>query len=627
MTQESNSEEIVAALAMGANDCVSKPLNFDVLFARVEAQLAMRRQAESRTKSLLAINRTLRIELAARKRAATASLLTEVPRYQQFYDDTPSIFFTLDAGGKILSVNRFGAHYMGYSVAELLGQTVHKLVAEQDRITFAERLTTSVAAPETVHRWEMYKLHKSGQHLWVRDIARAAPGAHGRVNILIASEDISDTHYLAQQLSHQASHDELTGLVNRREFERRLQRVLKAAREERSEHALCCIDLDKFKIINDTCGHVAGDELLRQVATLLQRGVRSRDTVARLGGDEFGILLEHCAPEQARQIANGLRQIVDQFRFSWDQSNFHIGASVGLVPIDGSSGDMSSVLSAADSACYVAKEAGRNRMHEYCESDTLLARRDTEIQRVLKIDRALEEDRWVLFYQPIVALNGAIDEGSHYELLIRMRDDDGIPAPAGKFIATAERFNMITRIDRWVLNAAFTWLAAHPAQLERTSLCAINISGHSLADEEFCRAVIQQFEETGVPFEKICFEITETAAIVNMAKTIRFMATFKTLGCQFSLDDFGSGLSSFAYLKNLPVDYLKIDGQFVKDIVEDSSDMEMVRSINGIGHVMGKKTIAEFVENEAILTRLREMGVDYAQGYYLGAPRPLDEFV
>ncbi|MBA2492311.1 MAG: diguanylate cyclase [Gammaproteobacteria bacterium] len=336
----------------------------------------------------------------------------------------------MDSGGKILSVNAFGATYLGYGVAELLHRPAHTLVWEHDRTTLVERLAACIATPETVHRWEICKLHKNGQPLWVRDIARAMPDGEGRVNILVVSEDISETHYLAQQLSHQASHDELTGLVNRREFERRLQRVLRTAREERSKHALCCIDLDKFKIINDTCGHVAGDELLRQVATLLQRGVRNRDTVARLGGDEFGVLMEHCSSQQARLVADGLRGIVDQFRFTWDKVQFHVGASIGLVPIDGTIEDASSVLSAADSACYVAKDAGRNRVHEYSESDTLLARRDTEIQRVLKIDRALEENRWVLFYQPIVALDGSQDAGAHYEILIRMRGDDGIPTPA-----------------------------------------------------------------------------------------------------------------------------------------------------------------------------------------------------
>ncbi|MGH8502040.1 MAG: two-component system response regulator [Gammaproteobacteria bacterium] len=639
VTLKLDSDDIVTALKLGANDYVNKPIDFAVLFARIDTQLA-RRQAElelrkiqgdlerrvhERTLKLLTINKTLNNEIAERKRAEDALRVGE-RRYRELYDDTPSMFFTLDARGTILSVNKFGAEYVGYSVTELVGQPVQILFREQDKKALHERLTACLCAPDIIHRWEICKRRKNGHPLWVRESARVMTDAQGNPCVLVVCEDISEAHYLSQQLAHQASHDDLTGLVNRREFERRLQRVLKTAREDGSEHALCYLDLDQFKIINDTCGHIAGDELLRRLADLLKKSVRQRDTLARLGGDEFGVLMEQCSLAQARQVADDLRKLIERFRFTWDNAQFHVGASVGLVPITAGSEDISSVLSAADSACYVAKDAGRNRVHEYDVSDTLTSRRDTEIKRVLQIDRALEEGRFTLYYQPIVSIATGKTAGLHYELLVRMRGKDGRILAADSFLQTAERFNLVPKLDRWVVNTAFTWLKDHPAQLERTFLCAINLSGHSLVDEEFCYAVLYQLEKSGIPPEKICFEVTETAAIVNMTKAMRFISVLKERGCLFSLDDFGSGLSSFAYLKNLPVDFLKIDGQFVKDIVDDPTDFEMVKSINGIGHVMGKKTIAEFVENDAILQKLRDIGVDYAQGYGIGRPQPLEEF-
>jgi diguanylate cyclase (GGDEF)-like protein/PAS domain S-box-containing protein len=636
VTLKADSDDVIAALRMGANDYVTKPVDFPVLFARIEAQLARRRaeravrqaQAElerrvqERTRELLSANEALSREITERKRAELAIQAGE-RRYRALYDETPAMFFTLDANGTMLSVNKFGAEHMGFELTELVGQPVAMLFRPEDRKLQQDRLQACLAKPDVVHRWEIYKLRKDGQPLWVRESARALVEGEHR-SVLVVCEDISEAQFLSQQLSHQASHDDLTGLVNRREFERRLARILKTAREDQSEHALCYLDLDQFKVINDTCGHAAGDELLRQLGDLLQRKIRHRDTLARLGGDEFGALLEHCSLAQARRVANALREAIGSHEFVWLGASYGVGASIGLVPITAASEDLTSVLSAADSACYIAKDAGRNRVHEFHAQDALMVRRHDELQRVTQIDRALQRDQLQLFYQPIVPLTGEAEPGCHYELLVRLKSDSGEIIEPAHFLPTAERFNLIPKLDRWVLNAALNWLIQHPGQLERTFICAINLSGLSLVDDEFRLAVLRQLDETGVPPAKICFEITETAAIVNMAKATRFIRALKTKGCRFALDDFGSGLSSFAYLKNLPVDFLKIDGVFVKDIVDDRTDFEMVRSINGIGHVMGKKTIAEFVENEAILAKLRELGVDYGQGYGIGLPRPLD---
>ena len=439
--------------------------------------------------------------------------------------------------------------------------------------------------------------------------------------------DVTDAHHMAQQIAYQATHDVLTELVNRQEFEHRLRRVLETARTEQAEHALCYLDLDQFKVINDTCGHVAGDELLRQLGGLLQQKVRKRDTLARLGGDEFGVLMEHCSLNQALRVANSLREAVEEYRFAWEDKRFNIGVSMGLVPITESSESIIRVLGAADTACYAAKDEGRNRIHVYREDDAELAKRHGEMQWVARIQRALEEQRFHLNFQPISPVNSSRQEGTHYELLLRMQDEEGHTVLPGAFLPAAERYNLATKLDGWVVRTAFEWLGKNPKHLEQLYLCEINLSGQSLGDSEFLELVVRQLRESAIPPEKVCFEVTETAAITNLTSATHFIQTLKGVGCQFALDDFGSGLSSFAYLKTLPADFLKIDGLFVKDIADDPTDLAMVKSINEIGHTMGKRTVAESVENAAILQKLKErgIGVDYAQGYHIGRPKPIAE--
>jgi diguanylate cyclase (GGDEF)-like protein len=426
---------------------------------------------------------------------------------------------------------------------------------------------------------------------------------------------------------HQATHDALTGLVNRREFERRLERVLATAQTEGAEHALCYADLDQFKIINDTCGHIAGDALLRQLGTLLPTKIRKRDTLARLGGDEFGVLMEHCSLNQARRVANAMLRTLEDYRFIWNGNSFSIGASIGLVPITVNSTSITYLLSAADSACYAAKERGRHRISIYREGDEELAKRQGEMQWAARLPRALETNRFRLYYQPIRALNGVHSSGDHYELLLRMEDEEGQLILPGAFLPAAERYGFSNKLDRWVIRLAFDWLQKHNQQLDQLALCSINLSGHSLGEDAFLEDLVTLVKQSQIPPQKICFEITETAAITNLSNATRFIKTLKARGCQFALDDFGSGLSSFAYLKNLPVDFLKIDGLFVKDIANDPLDLALVKSINDIGHVMGKKTIAEFVENKAVREKLEAIGVDYGQGFSIGRPRPIEDML
>ena len=466
-------------------------------------------------------------------------------------------------------------------------------------------------------------IHKSGNICWAYEKGQGVFNDDDELEYLDgAIFDITESHELSEKLSYYASHDVLTGLLNRREFEQRLKRVLETSRHDTSEHALCYMDLDQFKVINDTCGHIAGDNLLDQLSKELSKHIRKRDTFARLGGDEFGILMEYCTVSQAKYIANKCRKAVSEYQFFWEEHTFKIGVSIGLVPITKMSGSMIDVLKEADSACYAAKDAGRNRIHVYHSDDIALAKRHGEMLWVSRINDAISENRFHVFFQPIEPINHK-NSGIHIEALVRIIENKKMILP-GQFLPAAERYNISTKIDRWVVQKTFELLTHNNFFLDKLFLCCINLSGQSLADKKFLKFITRLFKTFNMPPDKICFEITETAAIANFSNAIEFITALKKLGCKFALDDFGSGLSSFAYLKNLPVDYLKIDGMFVKDITSDPLDFAMVKSINEIGHVMGKETIAEFVENSEILLKLKDIGVDYAQGYCIGKPKELD---
>ncbi len=385
------------------------------------------------------------------------------------------------------------------------------------------------------------------------------------------------------------------------------------------------MDLDQFKVVNDTCGHVAGDELLRQLGHVLQDTVRQSDTLARLGGDEFGVLLERCTKRQALRTVTELQQAIQNLQFSWEGQIFRIGVSIGLVAITETTPSLVELLQQADAACYMAKDLGRNRIHVFRPGDTEMSLRHGEMQWVARINHALAENRFTLYAQNIVPLDNSTD--IHYELLLRMLGENGDIIQPGAFLPAAERYDIMDKLDAWTVETSFKLVASNPAFVEQVHFITINLSGQSLTNMNFLNTVIAQIKEYKINASKICFEITETAAISNLRAATAFISKLRELGCRFALDDFGSGLSSFGYLKNLQVDYLKIDGMFVKDIVDDPIDHAMVKSINDIGHVMGMKTIAEFVENDAIKGMLREIGVDYAQGYYIGRPQPFDEIL
>jgi len=464
-------------------------------------------------------------------------------------------------------------------------------------------------------------IRRDGNELYIESTASPIRDGKGTVTGgVLVFHDVSESRELNRRLSYHASHDILTGLVNRREFENRLERALKSAKARETSYALCYLDLDQFKIVNDSCGHSAGDALLGQLGALLKSKIRWRDTLARLGGDEFGVLLESCSLDEAMQAAETLRLAIGEYKFMWDDRSFRLGVSIGVVPIAAENEDVAALLGAADSACQAAKEAGRNRIHSFQENDIDLMRRRREMQWAARINNALEENRFELFRQTIQPLQTE-EDGAHYEILLRMRDETGGIISPGLFIEAAERYSITPSIDRWVIRSAFRWLVSEADERERLALCSINLSGQSFSDEKFLPFVVEQFQMSGIDATKICFEITETAAIASYSQANRFINALKDLGCKFALDDFGTGLSSFGYLKHFPVDFLKIDGSFVKEILHDPIDREMVRSINEIGHLTGKQTIAEFAENEEIITMLRGMGVDYAQGYGVSEPK------
>ncbi len=457
----------------------------------------------------------------------------------------------------------------------------------------------------------------------------AAPIRNGRQEMdgaVIAFRDVTRQREMAEQVSWQASHDALTGLINRREFERRVEQALAGVRKHGGQHALLFLDLDQFKVVNDTCGHAAGDELLRQLTHALSGRIRQSDTLARLGGDEFGVLLERCPIEQAHRVAEALRMVVEDFQFVWQDKIFKVGVSIGGVPIADPAKTLASLMSAADSACYFAKDSGRNRVHLATGEDGELAERHGQMEWVSRIHKALNEERFRLWFQEIRPVGGRDACGDHYELLMRMVDEEGRPVPPMAFIPAAERYDLMPAIDRWVVRTAFAFIERAHAPGARSLGCAsINLSGASIGDPNFLAFVQSELAARRLDPRAICFEITETAAIANLTRAAHFIAELKAKGFRFSLDDFGSGMSSFAYLKNLPVDFLKIDGSFVKDMHRDPIDRAMVEAIHRVGHVMGLATIAEFVESDEILACLREIGVDYAQGYGVARPRPLEE--
>lgn len=566
------------------------------------------------------------LDITERRRAEEA-LLEEKEKAQVTLHSIGDAVITTDDRSRVEYLNPIAEALTGWTAAEARGQplaNVFRIVEEQSRREAADPVARCLSEGMIVGLANHSVLiSRDGKEYNIDDSAAPIRGRDGRIlGAVLVFHDVTETRRLAQQMAHDATHDALTGLVNRRELELRLERALESAKSYGTQHALCYLDLDQFKIVNDAAGHAAGDELLRQIKSLLAGAFRERDTLARLGGDEFGLLLDNCPLPRAVEIARSVVKSIGDYCFVWNNRGFQIGVSIGLVPVTAASESTGQLLSQADVACYTAKEQGRGRVHVYERLDSEPAQRHRELLRAATLRDALEQSRFRLYWQPIMTLGGERPEPVCYEMLLRLLDDDGQIVPPAAFIPAAERFGLMTAIDRWVIDRALQIYVRHfagtPVHI------AINLSGNSLNEESLLDFVRTRFQTLSIPPGKICFEITETAAIHNLAQAAELMQELKGLGSQLTLDDFGSGLSSFRYLKALPIDYLKIDGSFVHTIDIKDSDRAIVAAINQLGHTLGMRTIAEHACSPAIVEQLRLLGVDYAQGYALGMPEPVD---
>ena len=540
-------------------------------------------------------------------------------------EQSPNVVVITDVHGQIEYVNPRFCDITGYAAAEVIGKNPRLLSSGEASPEIYEDLWQTLLAGQE-WRGVLHNRKKNGELYWAEEVISPIMDGKGVITHFIAlQEDVTEVRRISEEINYQTTHDALTGLLNRRQFEVELERVVAHSNQHGSHHALCFIDIDQFKIINDTCGHMAGDEMLRQISNLIREQVRSRDILARPGGDEFLLLFEHASLAQAERMVQLIMNQLSRFRFQWQERNFPVEVSAGLAVIDGATKDASEAMKEVDTACYSAKDAGRNRIHIYNDEDEQQLTHKGYIQWASEIHAALDEDRFRLFAQQIQPLQQP--QASSFEVLIRLLSPSGNLVPPGAFLPAAERYNLAAQIDRWVITHTLKWMTEHLDQLDHIASLSINLSGQSLGDEALLGFIIRSIEHGTVPPQLIKFEITETAAISNLKDAQIFIRTLQGLGCSFALDDFGSGLSSFAYLKNLPVDQLKIDGMFVRDILTDPIDEAMVRSINEIGHIMKMQTIAEFVESEEIRQHLIELGVDFAQGYAIGKPLPIDEIL
>ncbi len=619
---------------------------------------------------LATANQKLAEEVRERQLAEAALRESEI-RFRSIFEGAAIGISLGDIEGRALATNPALERMLGYSGDELQGMELTKMLHPEDTADSWQLYQELVAGHLDYYQTQKRYIHKHGHLVWVRLTVSLVRDAGSQPQYSIGMmEDITERkgtqealqRYQEQleemvgertveltkaneQLSWQANHDELTGCANRYAFEQCLEEAVVSAKNLHQEHTLCYLDLDRFKIVNDTCGHVAGDELLRQLSGLLKTNCRRTDTVARLGGDEFCLLLYRCSLEQGMRVAQSLLENMQAFRFVWQDKIFSLGFSIGMVAINAESQSPDSVLGAADAACYIAKNNGRNRIHVYQANDQDLAKARNEVQWVARINQAMArsseatpltpENRFCLYYQPIASLSANSATREHYEVLLRLVNEKGELILPMAFLPAAERYNLMPAIDKWVVSTFFghlsriiarTSLTKNNGQLttdNQQSLYALNLSGASVNDDQFVNFLKEQFQLYQIPPQLICFEITETVAITNLSKAAQLIQELKALGCHFTLDDFGSSMSSFAYLKYLPVEYMKIDGAFVKEMADNPIHCAMVEAINRIGHVVGLQTIAECVADDSILEKVKNLGVDYAQGYRIGTPQPL----
>ena len=623
-----NTFDKILGFAVGGADYITKPFQIEEVLARVETHLSIQRlQKILQEKNLL-----LRQEIADHQRTQEA-LFFEKELAQVTLKSIGDAVITTDAHGFVTYLNPMAEYLTGWNEKEAQGLHLFEVFNIVNEFTKKILENPIVQALEQVKIVNLAKntilIARDGREFPIDDSAAPIQDRQGNViGAVIVFRDITESYNFTRQLSWQASHDALTGLINRRKFEQELEEAIASAKNEQHHHILCYLDLDQFKVVNDTCGHAAGDELLRQVTQLLQQRIRSTDTLARLGGDEFAFLLHQCSLEKGIEVAESYRQKVEEFRFYWQNKTFKIGVSIGVVAIDQHTKDKNTVLSIADACCYAAKNRGRNCIQVYQDNDYELVRQRKERQWVVQINQGLQENRFCLYYQKVTPIQGQ-NKPIYYEILLRFLSENGQLFSPAVFLPAGERYGLMPTIDRWVIQTFFSQYRHYYQQNfdrvdETHNLYALNISGSSINQPQFLDFFKEQLQQAEVPPQTICLEITETTAIANFDQAIKLINELKQLGCCFALDDFGHGLNSFDYIKHFPVDYLKIDGSFVKNLVNSEIDLAIVESFNRIGQVMNLQTIAEFVENAAILDKIGAIGVDYAQGYEISKPAPFD---
>lgn len=542
---------------------------------------------------------------------------------QLLYDENPAMLFRLDAEGRIVSLNNRAEVELGGDGERFLGERFAALTDGADDAGFERRLAALLEGSRSVAQWEGRLLRPSGLPLWVRATLRPVERGDGPPAVMVGAEDVTEARSLADQLRYSERFDAVTGLPNRRHCEKELAAAIENAQPAGKSWVVCYLDLDRFRTINDLCGREGGDEFLRGIAGVIRSRLREEDALARCESDNFIAVLDDCELAEGGAVAEDLRRLVGDFEFEWQDTNYACTASIGVAPLR--SPDYRAAVSAAETACRIAKERGGNRVHYSRSDDIALVRRRRSLDCLAQLNRALDDDAFELHYQPIVPLSAGAALEPHYEILLRMRDEEGRTVPPGDFLPVAEEYRLGPRIDRWVIENAFDWLRDHSAGIGDGRI-AINLSGTSLTEPDFLSFVKQQIAMASVLPSQLCFEITETATIAHLFNAERFLQGLTGIGCRFALDDFGTGLCSFAYLRDLPVHYVKIDGSFVRNLPSDPVSTAMVRSINELAQILGKRTVAEFVENAEVAAALRAIGVDYAQGYGIARPAPLAQF-
>jgi diguanylate cyclase (GGDEF)-like protein/PAS domain S-box-containing protein len=643
----------LALLGMAASDVIGKPLaNFvapeyvELVDNNLRRRLAGEAAAERYEVELVGLHGEVsRIELSSTlidSAGEPALLLTALemlpisnippsrPRSVATLDAMGESVITVDGDGRIDYINHAAETLLAQSLEQVIGKSfpdVASLVDETDRrslgdpvrkalstggrVTMGKRavLVPAVSAPERSVEISVTPLKSDGKET---------------LGLVLVMHDTSELRGLTRQMTYQASHDALTGLVNRREFERRLREAMDSAQTGEAPHALCYLDLDRFKVVNDTCGHTAGDNMLREVASIIKEAVRDSDTAGRIGGDEFALLLVGCPLEKARQIADDVVRSVNDFRFVWKDKIFNIGVSIGLVEIGHDGGSIEDIMNSADSACYVAKKQGGVHVHVYSAREEANARHSGEIHWLQKLQSALRDNKFELYYQPIVHARSTEVRGPALEVFVRMEAENGEPsAPPAEFIRAAERYRLMPHVDRWVVQAVLSALGRGGMKLPPGRSVAINIAGQTLGDTEFLEFVVDCFDHTGANPGDICFEVTESAVVANLDQVRRFIAVLHGMGCEFALDDFGSGLSSFSTLKTLPMDYIKIDGSFIRNLAADTVNQAMVAAMIELSRSLNFRIVAEQVEDQLSLDTVKSMGIDFVQGFIIGRPQPL----